>query len=677
MRKKVLIFLLGALLTGSAACMAQETETVSEAVTAAAAEEFTAPVYDYDSLTVGTTNPFSGAFFTSMWGNVSSDLDVRSLIHGYDLVEWDSEKSIFRTDPSVVSSVVVTEDQEGNRTYLLALYDDLTYNDGTPITAKDYAFSTLLSIAPEAEQIGGSLKNLEYLVGYDDYVSGRSSSLAGVRVQSDNLISFTVSHEYLPFFYEMALLDCTPYPISVIAPGCVVKDDGNGIYIANEDETITEPVFTAELLETTILDPETGYLSHPSVTSGPYSLVSFDGDKVELTVNEAYKGNSDGIKPEIASLTFKEVNNDTMVDEFASGDVGLLNKCVSMNALLEAMKLVQSHPDVYTMSNYPRTGLSFMSFCCEKDTVSDAAVRQAIAMCLDKDALVKEYVSNFGARVDGYYGLGQWMNMIVSGTMPYPVDEPEEDAGEDAAAEYGKTLEEWKSLSLDNMKVYDLDTDGAVALLESAGWTLDRQGDAFDPSEDDVRCKEIDGQIVPLDLTMLVPEGNRIADVMEEAFIANLKEAGILLTVQILPMEELLREYYYQDERSCDMIYLASNFDIVYDPSQNFRPVSDEDASGQNTHNTTRINDEQLYQLAADMRKTEPGDTLSYMKKWIAFEERFAEVLPVIPVYSNVYFDFYPKVLQNYQISSFVSWGNAIVEAYMSDPADEEEPLTE
>ena len=77
------------------------------------------------------------------------------------------------------------------------------------------------------------------------------------------------------------------------------------------------------------------------------------------------------------------------------------------------------------------------------------------------------------------------------------------------------------------------------------------------------------------------------------------------------------------------------------------------------------------------MRKTEPGDILGYVTAWLEFEKEFAAQVPAIPVYSNVYFDFYPTVLQNYNIEAFVSWGQAIVEAYMSDPADEEEPLTE
>ena len=42
-------------------------------------------------------------------------------------------------------------------------------------------------------------------------------------------------------------------------------------------------------------------------------------------------------------------------------------------------------------------------------------------------------------------------------------------------------------------------------------------------------------------------------------------------------------------------------------------------------------------------------------------------------VYSNVYYDFYPDVLQDYNISTNITWSEAIVPAYLSDPKEEAE----
>ena len=624
--------------------------------------------YDYDELTVGTVTPFNGCFFTDMWGNVTSDLDIRLLLHGFNLVEWRGGEGIFNIDPSVVSGIVVTENGLGDRTYTLTLYDDLYYSDGTRITARDYAFSMLLSIAPEMAEIGAGVRAKDYLIGYEDYISGAASSLAGVRIINDGTLAITVSGEYLPYFYEFALLDCTPYPIGVIAPGCRVADDGNGVYIANEDPEVQEPVFTADLLRQTILDPETGYLSHPSVVSGPYRLTAYDGRQVELEINEYYKGNSMGAKPLIPRLVCKVVQNETMIDAFAQGDYGLLNKCLSAEVLQEGTRLITSG-DRFEMTNYPRNGMSFISFCCERESVNSVAVRQAIAMCLDKDGLVNDTVANYGLRVDGYYGMGQWMYQLVDGTHAFPMEAPAADADEAAIAEYEAKIAEWEALTLDNIRVYAFDVAGAVALLEGEGWTLNREGGAFDPEKDDVRCKDVDGEIKALELKLIAPEGSSLNDNLQANFIDHLAEAGIVVDVEIMPMEQLLKYYYRREARDCDMVMLATNFDVVFDPAMIFMP----DGAQVNTYNPTAIDDEQLYALAMDMRRTDSGDTLAYCRKWVAFQERFQEIEPVIPIYSNVYFDFYPRVLHDYDVSSNITWTQAIVGAYLSDAADVEE----
>ena len=124
--------------------------------------------YDYNELVVGSTMPMYGAFSFNNWGNSTSDVDVRALIHGYNLVEWDSTEGGFRLDPSVVSGEVVEADGNGDHIYNLILCDDLFYSDGTPITAYDYAFSFLLRMDPVIAELGGVPSALNYIIGYDD-----------------------------------------------------------------------------------------------------------------------------------------------------------------------------------------------------------------------------------------------------------------------------------------------------------------------------------------------------------------------------------------------------------------------------------------------------------------------------------------------------------------------------
>ena len=49
----------------------------------------------YDKLTVGITTPFSGNFLDDALGSNLSDQDVRGLIHGYNLVNWDADEGKF------------------------------------------------------------------------------------------------------------------------------------------------------------------------------------------------------------------------------------------------------------------------------------------------------------------------------------------------------------------------------------------------------------------------------------------------------------------------------------------------------------------------------------------------------------------------------------------------------
>ena len=149
--KKLLCLLLSLLLMTQAtfAALAEdaELETVPEAETAEGTEED--EIAFPDELIVGHPTITKGDFFTEMFGNDTADIDVRALIHGYNLVNWDQNQGVYVIDPTVVVDEQLTMDELGNKTYTLVLADDLYYSDGTQITAWDYAFSMLLTISHE------------------------------------------------------------------------------------------------------------------------------------------------------------------------------------------------------------------------------------------------------------------------------------------------------------------------------------------------------------------------------------------------------------------------------------------------------------------------------------------------------------------------------------------------
>ena len=649
-------------------------------------------------LNVGVSTPLSGSFFTNMWGRATSDEDIRNLLHGYDLIRWNGGQGMFEPDPAVVKTLNVLENTEGDRSYVFTLMDDLCFSDGSRITARDYAFSILLGMAPEITELGGIPEDRSFVLGAEAYLSGEAKSLAGVRILSDDMLMITVSHEYLPFFYELGRLTCIPYPIGVIAPGVAVLDDGDGAYLANEVEDADgdgkpdEPFFTAALLQETILDPDTGYMAHPAVVSGPYRMESWDGTTAELVRNEAYNqytgytlqvpaGTGENgetvyeerFVPYIESLSVSYVSADDTMQKLDEGELDLVNKVTRADVIQNGMLMMrdrESGEREISMTNYPRTGLGYISFACEREELTQN-VRKALALCMDRDAVVADYTGGFGQRTDSFYGIGQWMYGLVAGTTLPP------------------------EVNLDGLDPYTMDLKAAKGLLAADGWEMNEETGILEKkiplTEEEIaqmQTEESAGEAEPgaekyrtisLDLTLAIPTDVDIEESLQKNWVPNLEKAGIRLNLVKMEFLELIRLFYGWDDWSdseVDMFFRATNFDVLFDPVVYFS-IEEKAADGEEPARTwgyTKLEDEELYRLAEEMRSTEPGDILGYMQKWAAFQDRFNDLLPVLPLYSNVYFDFYTAELHNYNAATHISWSDSILEARYyreAEPAEE------
>ena len=665
MKRLISLLLAAALLLG---CTAATGETAGELADVPVPEAGK----DYSELVVANPTPMDGKFFTGCWGNATTDIDVRSIVHSYYLTVWGPDTGLFSKNNTVVSGLLMMDDEEGNRTYTFALYDDLYFSDGSRITAWDYAFSVLFQGSPLIAELGGVPLDLSYLEGYEEYRSGESKTLAGVRVISDEIIRFTVKHEYLPYFFELYRLGFLPYPIQEIAPGCKVFDDGDGVYIGNATPGVDEEIFSKELLEATVMDPAFGYLSYPTVGCGPYILTGWDGKDATFRINPYFKGDEDGNLPTIPYIRFTLGDNEDMVEKLGEDELQLLNKVTLKESIDRGLELAGNED--YSSTGYPRIGLTFFVFTPDRPALQEANVRRAIAYCLDKEPMVYDYTGEYGLPMDGLMGIGQWMfglvgapetryEEIVYGTLEDPTPQEKQ--------ELENTIEEWKSLSFDGLTKYSLDVEKAVRLLEENGWMLNENGEAYDPERDDFRCKEIGGELVKLDLSCAYPENNYSGIIsMDQYFISHLQEAGIRLTLVPMTMKELLKSYNDRDAENIDIFYVGDDFNIEFDPQLFFLP-GDPEAPEEDTLAWAHA---QMYEYCRLMCETEPRDLFGFMQKWITMQEKLTEYLPLIPVYSNVYFDFYTDELQNYEVLKNITWGDAIVSAAYGPVPENPEP---
>ena len=587
-------------------------------------------------LTVETVTPMEGRFFTDLWGGTASDLDVRTLLHAASPVRWDAELERLVFDRSVLEDAAVLTNSDGSRTYLMVLAEDLRWSDGTRITAADYAFSILLQMDPAAAETGGRPGDYSWLEGSDAYLGGRTKVLSGVRLMGDNILQVTVKAEALPYYYELNRLNIQPYPIGVIAPGTVVRDEGDGVYLSRP--------LTAETLRQTVLDETKGYLRHPQKVSGPYLLKSFDGTTAQLAANPYFRGTEDGYTPRIGRITFTAGHNSDMVSRLTEGKAGLLDKVTGAEAIRDGISCVMASQDTLAMQVQPRAGLTLIRFMESSPKVQEKAVREAIACCFDRDTFTRLYTGGFGTRTDGFFGAGQWMYRMAAGA----------DAGD------AKTLPE-KGLTLPGLTCYKPDRAKAVRLLEAAGWTLNEKGENYNPYRDSVRYKRNGDSLTGLELTLAVPESEDIRKELELTLITPLKEAGVRLTVVPAGMAALQEAYDDGKDSGWDMLYLGENFSWIFDP-ETLKP-----GEGNNGDSELHRAREEVYTLALDMVRTEPEDTAWFVRKWTAMQERITETLPLLPVYSNLYFDFHTRELHEFDVAGGASWAEAVVRSCMSD----------
>lgn len=636
--------------------------------TATPAPSATAALLDSDSddlpdatrnrIRVGNPTQMSGRFFTDMFGGTTSDLDVQELLEGYTPVKYDIGTNRFLYDRSVVQDAIATEDASGNRTYTLVFYDDLLYSDGTPVSAWDYAFSILLRMDNAIAEVGGTPADYGWILGAEEYLRGESKTLKGVRIIAEDMISITAKKESLPYFWELGRLWINPYPAHVLVPGIAVKDDGEGVYLT---ETLT-----AEKLKETLLDPEKGYLSHPTVVTGPYVLDAFDGTTAIFSVNPYYKGNEEGYLPWIGRIEYTLADNADMIEKLKNGEFGLLNKVTLARTIQQGIDLRTEDSDNFGAENYMRVGLTMIWFSEKSPLVQEARIRKVIATCFDREKYIENYVGDYGMITDGFYGLGQWMYLQASGIPTGEDDNPEadEETAEEQRGLKAALEEAYAGITLDGLTKYSLNLTEATKLLDTAGWKLNAQGK---------RTKKIDGTETTLALTLGMPESAEALAGLEQTLLRNLWDVGIDVTVQQMSMAEIEKAYHGEMD-GIDMLYLGEDFPIIFDP-EILRP-EETAAEGVKAEESLSAAKAELYDLANDMIRTEPADGAAFLRKWVTMQERITELLPMIPVYNNVYFDFFNRELHNYRITEDISWADTIVKSYLGDaemiPEEEE-----
>ena len=175
---------------------------------------------------------------------------------------------------------------------------------------------------------------------------------------------------------------------------------------------------------------------------------------------------------------------------------------------------------------------------------------------------------------------------------------------------------------------------------------------------------------MPLRIEWASSEGNPVSELLKVMLAENpdVAKAGMKINQTVMTFPELLN-YIYRDEsqgakyavKTYSMYNLATGFVPAYDYAYNF--ASDPESTYvKQGYNTNFIFDKTLDDLSMGMvYGVESDDTEGYLSVWREFIARWNELLPEIPLYSNVYVTMYPDWLEGYTQDSFWDFQSAIV----------------
>lgn len=590
----------------------------------------------------GSTTEISGDLGNAWWTNNATDKMIRDLINDYDTVIFDQFGQMVM-NATTAASIDQVHNDDGSITFTVKINEGLTYNNGEPITAADYAAYALVYYAPATKEAGATV-SADSVVGAKAYQAGETKELAGVRLLDPYTYSISITPDYANYYYALSYASLAPLYLPLYGgEGLTVKDDGNGAYL-DGGELTADGVNASR------------YVYEGRVVAGPYMIKSLDTGALTATleINPNYNGNFEGVKPSIQTIVIVKAEDDTMMDAFKTGEINFLSQLSEGDKINAALDMVDTGD--YSYCHYTRNGYGKLMFQCDFGPTQFAAVRQAIAYLLDREEFCTTFTGGYGSVVNGPYSTAQWM------------------------------YQESEEVFNEKLNNYAYDPAKAVEVLEADGWTLNADGTEY--SGTGVRYKEVtaeeagdfalnvtldDGRILmPLHIMWASSEGNSVSDLLA-TMLTNGKQtadAGMVIEQNVMTFSELLN-WMYRDTsvgdqygvRTYGMYNLATGFADVYDYAFNFAsdPESEYVKMG---YNQNYIFDKELDDDTMDMvYKAAPGDDATFLDYFQKFIIRFNELAVELPLYCNDYHTFFPSWLKNYNESSLWDFHKAIVYA--------------
>lgn len=690
------------------------TDDTTEKTTGDDTQEETAANQDPDTLVVGS--PEINGDWINGFGNSSYDAAIKSLIGTYGTYystygvgpggDFILDQTTNAKEPEI------RENEDGSKTYKFFLNDKLVWNDGTPITAKDYVFSVLFAASPEWLDAGAGTSAGSSLLGYAAYHDGSSKSFPGVKYIDDTTFEVTIDPSELPYFYEAALVSVGPDPMHRYTPNLDIGEDGSSLvakegYEATEAEikAFTDRIENNRAAIKTTLENDLKAIEENRAADA----------EVEDPAEKNYETDEDYEAAKAAAqkkFDEKDAEYKAVLDEVAAGQLDARDISFRSSAL-EVAQVFRFKPDV-TCGPY-----NFVSF--ENQTVTVTLNDKFLGNYEGKKPTIKNVVQkqvNQNLNVD----------LVISGDIDISPGEIEGEKIEKAkAADTAKTtsyprngygmiafhtdlantkykevrqavaylmdrnvfvqnvlggygvvvngeygLSEWMYADRgeeleEKLNHYTLNIDKANELLNNTPFLYEKDGKTpWDPAKAKAAADE---NIDSFDYYRYNDKGeqlvinhfgtveNNVTDTVAAEIPKNGKYVGLLYNVTFGDFATLLNNYYNPnvDNPVYTAFNLATSFAVPHDPYYSYH------SSQIGNDNTYRVNDPKVDEILVKMRNLDGSEREKYLDYWEEFQLWWNDYMPCVPLYSNEYYDIYSSRIEALNTTPVWMWYHDIV----------------
>ncbi|MGH2561404.1 MAG: ABC transporter substrate-binding protein [Thermomicrobiales bacterium] len=279
--------------------------------------------------------------------------------------------------PDLAASIEVSDDAS---LYTFTLHPNITFSDGTPLTAKDVVFTLEQAID---NRVGsrwvGRLLGIE---GAPAYSEGQADSISGIATPDDFTIQITMAEPNSAF-----LVDLCNFSGLGILPSHILGE-------VAPDQLEAHPFSLA-----------------PDVSSGAFTFVRYETDQfLELERNPDYFGDPAPLE----RLFLKILTPDVGLAQIETGEINLMTLPV---AEAERARGIES----VVVTSVPSPSMDFLAINMNRPYLQNKQVRQAMMHAIDRDGIVAQVLQGEGTVVNSPIFGPEWMG-VPEGLNPYPFD---------------------------------------------------------------------------------------------------------------------------------------------------------------------------------------------------------------------------------------------------------------